>query len=446
MTPVTILLAELVVLVTAALDLGRKPVFTRVIVTTASLLVVYPQFRLPWGTVTSPYLLYSFVGAISIAQPLIQAVLLASIVFLLRRMPDNTSRHQGLVTSIATLAFATYSIGVESQIFFLPITFLLALWIFPRFALAAPLGREAVDAVVPEIIGKRKELAEGAMAFSDAQEFVDAVAKADKKAISPTEFEQRRATAEARLSKQWERNTLTGGLTAQEVVLTVGPDRNPWRNALLAVKYGAVLALPLLGVYLVSLFGGGSFRSPYVVLQVGGALLNFAMQWFVAAFFFGYFFQYLRGSSGLTKGVRMALTIIVCTLPIRLATEPTLTGLVALLLGLGQTFLFFTLLGLWAFDYRTLRATMREQFRWRMLLSLSDTRGITVSASVMLTSVALTAASALLGKLPAILLILVQTVTPGQDKSSASDKIKAELTGQKPRQEGAATPSDSTPR
>jgi hypothetical protein len=103
----------------------------------------------------------------------------------------------------------------------------------------------------------------------------------------------------------------------------------------------------------------------------------------VSAFFFGYFFAYIRGETGLKKGARVAAAVALCLLPVWVFSLPSL---LALLLLLAQTVLFFTLLGAW-FDYYIFRKTLDNEFQWKKLLKFEDIPSLTAFASVVLASI-----------------------------------------------------------
>jgi len=112
---------------------------------------------------------------------------------------------------------------------------------------------------------------------------------------------------------------------------------------------------------------GGFLEASFPVLQVLGALvLPFFAKWLLAAFVLGYFFPYIRGANGLQKGLVSAIGIVACTLPGNLLLLSDTAGApLTLVWDAGQTILFLTVLGFWAFDLNTAR---RYGMGWRGLL------------------------------------------------------------------------------
>jgi hypothetical protein len=81
--------------------------------------------------------------------------------------------------------------------------------------------------------------------------------------------------------------------------------------------------------------------------------------WTLASFFFGYFFKYLSNSSGVRKGLHLAMVISLC-----LATSDMIANLPEFVGRVTELVYFFPLLGFWAFDYKTFRDA-QEKFSWK---------------------------------------------------------------------------------
>ena len=71
------------------------------------------------------------------------------------------------------------------------------------------------------------------------------------------------------------------------------------------------------------------------------------------------------------------------SVPSWLTTVISAPDLAALLLRLGQTFLFFALLGIWAFDYKIFRQTLQEKFTWTKLFQFERLPNLTALSSVL---------------------------------------------------------------
>jgi hypothetical protein len=114
-------------------------------------------------------------------------------------------------------------------------------------------------------------------------------------------------------------DTLDGGdirVNPRDLALALGPGANWWDNGVLALKRGALLAIPFIGytVYAASKAAGSTwftaeygFRYWQLVVVIASAVRF----WLVSAFVMGCLYPYLRGSNGVAKGVVLASVYII---------------------------------------------------------------------------------------------------------------------------------------
>jgi hypothetical protein len=199
-------------------------------------------------------------------------------------------------------------------------------------------------------------------------------------------------------------------LNAKDLVLAYGPQRTPWENGRLAARFALVIAMPLMLVkYSGFLRETFNWDLPFMLLQV---LLTptVTLAYFVASgFFFGFFFEQIRGRSGFEKGLFLAAMLTVCQLPVWISTFTSGTAFVATVMWTAsQTFLFFLSLGVIAFDYRTLRQTLGERFDWRYLTSLGDVRGLISGISIALASLGISVTTVLSSQVASVVKTIVE--------------------------------------
>jgi hypothetical protein len=133
--------------------------------------------------------------------------------------------------------------------------------------------------------------------------------------------------------------------------------------------------------------------------------------------------------------VIISAAIIACLLPSWLGTVVSAPDLAALLLRAGQTFLFFAVLGIWAFDYKIFQRALREQYTWKKLVQFEQLPNLTALSSVLVSSIGIAVTSILNGWLPSIMALLLgsgganlpiqqnqnqRESPPGIERSSAS--------------------------
>ena len=203
----------------------------------------------------------------------------------------------------------------------------------------------------------------------------DAKEELDKRPaqIADLRRKQWKAKEEAKRKAKEEEKGMHGGLPkeydARRAIFAFGPTKRPWENAKLSCLYGLILSTMLFLAYSPLIFERAVrvLNTPFPVLQILGVfVLPFFAKWLLAAFLLGYFFPYIRGFNGLQKGLVLAIGILVCTLPINaLLLHGMMGDPLALLWDAGQTILFLTILGFWAFDLNTVR---RYGLGWADLL------------------------------------------------------------------------------
>jgi hypothetical protein len=143
----------------------------------------------------------------------------------------------------------------------------------------------------------------------------------------------------------------------EERVAEIGLGRQVWSDAFYAVQAGSVIVIGLLLLYLLQdPFGSLSRFDTYYIQRLALSAIAFVGSWLVIAFFFGLMFEYLVGSSGLQKGIRLGLIILALTVPFQLFSalggQVTLNSIGLRML---QVVAFTALLGV-AFDLRLIRS------------------------------------------------------------------------------------------
>jgi len=355
----------------------------------------------------------------SILQDLLPFALAIGLLIILKKAitPDR----RNLVLCVGLMLFSVYLVGINSTLFMIPIPFILSIWIFKKFIIHDFSKWVDLDNVNNEVVTDRRRLIEGVLAYETAQQFQADVQKLKEKVSSgdmtPKDFEDRKLEIENYAREKELASTHVNGLHAKTTVLGIGPTIDDWSNGKWCFKWGAALIAPFLAAYLLLLlvsstaFSETAFRLQFAFNQV----LTFVADWLIAAFFFGYYFRYLRGDTGLEKGLRIACGVIVCFLPTWITSISDKTDLLGVFFRAGQTFLFFTLLGIAALDYKTFRAAFRDQFRWKTFARFGNMPSLTALLSVLVTSIGVTLTTVVTGQFKDLLTSLISAAfqTPG---------------------------------
>jgi len=207
---------------------------------------------------------------------------------------------------------------------------------------------------------------------------------------------------------------LSKGQSPQEVLFAFGPRSCDWENAMLGVRRGLVLMVPLFVIYSPPLLAQAirSVETVYLPLQlITRYFVPIFLKWIFYAFFLGYFFRHIRGQNGWQKGLSLAVAILFCTLVHDvLVRVNTSQDLLALALDAAQTVLFLTILGLWAFDYQTLRD---HGYGWRGLLIVHNVAFLGSYVSSVLVALGTVITTTITGQLTSVVITLLNLVVPG---------------------------------
>jgi hypothetical protein len=151
---------------------------------------------------------------------------------------------------------------------------------------------------------------------------------------------------------------------AEPPVFSTGSESGPWKNSMVAARYGFMLSLPFQLRTLEERMGRSS--SDFPILELVHAMLFATASWVLMAAVFGYFYHVVRGRNGFTKALYFSAAMILPTLPLRLMGAEPVAGRQQMLEAL-QIVAFTLILALLAFDLRTLR---KNGYGWRELLAV----------------------------------------------------------------------------
>ncbi len=289
--------------------------------------------------------------------------------------------------------------GLVGGLNVIPIAFLLAWIVYPYFLTKpqAKLGEEA--AKLEGLRTEERDPVHEALSFRRAQR-------------QPKQyFEELRTSKE---DYEEVRKVLKRGMP-DELFLS-GPRPTRWQNGMLGLSRGLWLSALLVAVYAPAILAEAARNivTPFYFLYVLAAfILPLFVKWVLYAFFFGYFYPHIRGGSGLAKGLWLALSLALCTVPHDLFANPSAAGLSAVLVDGGQTLLYLVILGIWAFDYEHLRV---NGLNLRQLLLLYGALPLAGLGSAILGSAGSAISLVLEGRFVSILLTVLELISSPQSR------------------------------
>jgi hypothetical protein len=335
-------------------------------------------------------------------------MLFIGLLLLLSQMRINKLESTLASYHVGFLIFAAYVVGSTPNLGLIPIPFLIALWIFPRYVIDPATKCWALDRVRKIVVSRRPKLLERHLSTAALKDLHESREQLEKNRlagdISHNDYLEIREELEQRIARYEKDSAFDEKTELKDVVVSTGLSRTSWMSGMLAVRKGTVAALIFSAFYLWDLLQRTIGQpKPYRLLEIIFPLVAFCCYWVVCAFFFGYFFSCFRGISGLRKGLNVSGAVIICLLPIWLFS---FSSPLAIFLRAGQTFLFFTFMGFTS-DYQIFRQSLGKNFRWRKLTQFQEITNFTAFASVLITGVGTTAGKAVTGHFDEIVKDLV---------------------------------------
>ncbi len=155
--------------------------------------------------------------------------------------------------------------------------------------------------------------------------------------------------------------------------LAFGPYREAWSNGIHGLSWSLIFAMPWIVIYIFSFLAETEFNAIFPLLSFVEDLIVLVGFWAAIGFVMGYFFPYLRGSSGLQKGLVLGLVLIVARMPLSFAYYRDFGDWQATLFLSMQIFIQCLLLGLLAFDFYVLN---KWHFSFQQLLEIHGLSGM----------------------------------------------------------------------
>ena len=343
----------------------------------------------------------------------------AGIIFWLNQDTNDRKLEPRFVVSVGFFLFAGYLVGTTSNWLFIPIPFLIALVAYYRLLLAPQLERDILDRVSKTVRDGQPKFVRATLLRATALRFRSAFRVLEGKVasgdLSTTQYSAQRRVMETYIANQLDEPDLRddAGLPQPKVkgsglAFAVAPNPSPVVTAGKALRTGAIPAIAFAVVAAGGAIVDNTFaRDPFPQMELAARGIATLGYWLIGAFTFGYLFTYIRGHTGMTKGLRFAAVLILASLPVRLLLLRSLFDVGSILLTASETLGFYALIGL-IFDFRVFRTAQGAVFRASEFWRLGDLRGFTTILTVVGTTVGVALSSAIAGQLANILGTLLQ--------------------------------------
>ena len=334
-----------------------------------------------------------WVHAINLAfilDNLIVCIWLGGLAWMLYRERRTDPQIDPFVRWAAVLAASAVFYGTRAWLF-LPISFLIG-WPILSYFVRADAWRE-LGSIYDYVVNQRAKLLDQIIDLQDAENAFKRLRKERKDQYSKGEmtFAAYHQTIEEHRQEleQMEEAAKVDGRVAKDIALTFGPYPSAWSNAVYGAMWSALFALPWIILFGYNYLAEPVSRISYPLWDFASDVLFALTKWILIGFFFGYFFPYMRGNSGLGKGFGFFVVLVLPTIPLMVLTNQTAGAWQVDLFLMLQVFIQCMLLGLFAFDYKVLRQS-KQRAGWQMAFDIHGLDAVGLSLSSIIVAVGAT--------------------------------------------------------
>jgi len=314
---------------------------------------------------------------------------------------------------LAVFLFAAYLINSYTRWLFIPVAFVVAL-LFADYWLFRPESEfQQLLLALDKAIANRRKLLKDVLDVGVAKSRLEAVSKGMTKKlesgdITPKDHQKKLDDFKKHYKEELELERIDSNYLSRDIIFASG-EPGVWENTVLVLKYGAVLALLPIVISLYQYLPVSEVAFPYPLIDLITFIIPVTASWMLYAFFFGYFYVHIRGNSGLTKGLMMFAGLVVPFTVYRLLTTQSLTDMQPFIIWGTQVFIFCTLLGLLAIDYRLIR---ENGYGIKNLLAIHNLPFLSVYASSVIAAVVPTLVALTSDRVVDVFKFFLETVLP----------------------------------
>jgi hypothetical protein len=337
--------------------------------------------------------------------------------------------------------FAAHIIGTDDTFLFLPVPFLIALPLW-KYLVYPAAKRSALATVSPRTIENREELLSIANRLYYAWRLTDSVEACEKKVQSGDlkhgDYLKRKVEAEKILAQSLDDNKFANAdgtpispdvpldprrnyLAARDLLFAIPPYPERAANAKRALSKGVWLLIGPIALYFYGLVTQPrDWQSAFALPSELAGLAMMIFWYLLGAFTLGYFFLFIRGTSGMRKGAMLATAIAIATLPFDLLNQWGTPRVFDTFVTVVVQYLYFMALGIWAFDNIVIRKALGDRFRWRTYAKLSGAGAVLAFTSVLGASLTVAVTSFASSQVAAVLGGFARSYTDTSQKSPAA--------------------------
>jgi hypothetical protein len=263
-----------------------------------------------------------------------------------------------LSVDLGILLLAVYVVDFGYYWFYIPITLIIAYSFSKLILFQDPAGINELLHKYRTVLNSRKDYIQKVINYLSFKRQFKAIRKAFDKKLSQGDSDYT-AWNKANTDNQTMLATLKSDARylesdLRDVIFSYSSEASPWDSAIKATRIGALLAIPMIFV-IIRDFRQFEPNGNYPLLSVIGILLSKISLWIILAFSFGYFYNLIKGRTGIEKALWLSLMIILARIGPAIFFADTLKDIVFLLTLGVEIIIYCLLLGFFGFDFQILR-------------------------------------------------------------------------------------------
>ena len=311
----------------------------------------------------------------------------AGVVYLLYREGRKGQLVGPLARAVGILGLSSLLFNVQGRWLYIPATFLVG-WLVLEWWLVRPWKCwQKLRSLPGRVVSERRELLDRILDLNVAESTYKQFRKDMGEKLSSGEidvktYDEKLESRKQQIETSRQQATIEGQ-PVKELVLAFGPYPSAWQNGVHGAKFALLFATPWVLLYMYDFLSNPMSWQTYPLWGFAADLLTVVARWTAYGFLLGYFYPYLHGKNGMSKGLGLFVCSVVASLPLMTVFNTTPEAWQANLFWVLQVFIQCALLGLVAFDYTTMR---RNGYDWQMLLEIHGLTGVGVQVSSILTA------------------------------------------------------------
>jgi len=260
--------------------------------------------------------------------------------------------------------FAIFVVQYGYYWFYIPITLILAYWLTRKILF------QKLEAVAKEmetyssVLNTRKQSIQNVINHLKFKKQLRSIRKKNNKDLSESQIDyqewKNREEKNMKLLLNYREKCIYNDKHYKKIVFAFNNNISSWDDAVRTIKIGIIFAIPLLFIAIRD-FRLANSDINYPVLSILDIFLNKVSVWIILAFVFGYYYDFIKGRTGIEKALWISLVVVIARIGPAVFFADSLPQVAKILTFGVEIIIYSVLLGFFSFDFNTLR---KNGFGW----------------------------------------------------------------------------------